>query len=62
MSGHECRLLNLLRDEPELVENLRRCTAAQPHQRSMLERLRIHLIRAVGAQKTVARETHNRAD
>lgn len=54
LTGAEVAVLDLLRDEPALVENLRRCTAAQPHEREMLERLRLYLIRAVGAQKAAA--------
>jgi hypothetical protein len=47
----EIGLLRMLREEPELVENLRKCTATEPHQRSMLERLRVALIRAAGSQR-----------
>lgn len=54
LTGAEARLLDLLRAEPILVENLRRCSAPQLHEREMLERLRLYLIRAVGAQRSVA--------
>lgn len=51
ITHEELVLLELIRGEPQLVENLRKCTAAEPHQRNMLERLRKTMIRAVGAQR-----------
>jgi hypothetical protein len=57
----ELALLDLLRAEPQLVENLRRAMYEQVHEREMHERLRRHLIRAVGAQRGAQSRT-TRAD
>jgi hypothetical protein len=54
VTSAEMALLDLLRSEPQLVENLRKCTADLPHQQSMLNRLRIFLVRAIGAQRHAA--------
>jgi hypothetical protein len=62
ITGAEVALLDIIRDEPMLVENLRRCTAAKEHERQMLERLRIRLIRAAGAQRAAALNRPSRAD
>jgi hypothetical protein len=51
ITGPELALLELIRAEPILVENLRRASYAEPNERGMHERLRRHLIRAVGAQR-----------
>lgn len=56
VTQQEFDLLEVLRREPLLVENLRKCTAPESHQRAMLERLRLHLIRAKGAQVTADKE------
>lgn len=61
IAGAEVALLELLRSEPQLVENLRRATYEAPHERDMHERLRRHLIRAVGAQRGAKARTR-RAD
>lgn len=57
----ELALLDLLRTEPQLVENLRRSSYEQVHEREMHERLRRFLIRAVGAQRGAQSRT-TRAD
>lgn len=54
ITDQEHELLDLLRREPKLVENLRHCTAPMEHQRSMLKRLHMKLILASGAQRTAA--------
>lgn len=61
ITTEELRLLTLLREEPALVENLRRARYQLPHEREMHERLRTHLIRASGAQRGAGALTH-RAD
>jgi hypothetical protein len=62
ITSGEVALLDLIRDEPQLVENLRRCTATQEHERQMLERLRRRLIRALGSQRSAAIDRPERAD
>lgn len=62
ITSAELAVLDLIRDEPQLVENLRRCSAPQEHERQMLERLRRRLIRAVGAQKNATTARPDRAD
>ena len=47
----ELALLNALRTEPQLVENMRRATFEKPHEREIHERLRRLLIKASGAQR-----------
>lgn len=51
ISRSELALLNALRTEPQLVENMRRATFEKPHERDIHERLRRFLIKASGAQR-----------